>query len=83
MLYKPLFHLSSHLRQLYISKRQSSSVLKVGMVYMGTVHISRYLKENLVLATDKRLQVISNVVLFITVMYNANEPKNKAILSLK
>ena len=32
------------------------------------VHVSRRLKEELAWATDKQLQVISNIMLFITVI---------------
>ena len=37
-------------------------------MYVGIVHILRYLKEELVCATDKQCGVISNVMLFKTVM---------------
>ena len=37
------------------------------MAYVG-VHVSRRLKEELAWATDKRLQVISNIMLFKTVI---------------
>ena len=37
------------------------------MAYVG-VHVSRRLKEELVRATDKELQVISNIMLFKTVI---------------
>ena len=32
------FHFNSHIKPLYISKRQSASVIKVGVAYMG-IHI--------------------------------------------
>ena len=38
-----------------------------GVAYVG-VHVSRRLKEELAWATDKRLQVISNIMLFKTVV---------------
>ena len=37
------------------------------MAYVG-IHVSRQLKEELAWATDKRLQVISNIMLFKTVI---------------
>ena len=49
---KPLLHCNRHLKQLYIIvTRWNASVIKVGVMYMG-VHILRYLKEELVWATD-------------------------------
>ena len=42
-------------------------VIKVDVVYMN-VRISRYFKEELVWAIDKRLRVISNIMLFKTVI---------------
>ena len=44
VLYKPLLHLYSHLKQPPIGNKMKRSVIKVGVVYMG-VHISRRLKE--------------------------------------
>ena len=46
------------------------SFIKVGVVYMN-VHVSKCLKE-LVWATDKRLWVISNKMLFKTVIPQRN-----------
>ena len=66
-LYKPLLRLCSHLKQPYISNKTNTSVIKVGMVRVG-VHISRRLKEERAWATYKRFQVISNIVLFKTVI---------------
>ena len=67
-LYKPLLHIYSHLKQLYISNKTKRSVVKVSVAYMG-VCISRHLKEELAWATDKKwLQVISNIMLFKTVI---------------
>ena len=60
-LYKPLLYFYSHLKQLYISNRQGTSVINVGVVSIG-VHISRHLKEELACARDKQLWVISNKV---------------------
>ena len=42
-------------------------VKKVGVVYMN-VHVSRHLKQELAWAIDKWLQVISNAMLFKTVL---------------
>ena len=47
--------------------RQSTSVIKVCVAYMG-IQVLRQLKEELTRATDKRLQIISNVMLFKTTM---------------
>ena len=43
--------------------RQNASVINVGVVCVG-VHILRRLKQDLAWATYKRLQVISNIMLF-------------------
>ena len=52
---KPLLHCNRHLKQLYIIvTRWNASVIKVGVAYVG-VHILRYLKEELVWATNKWL----------------------------
>ena len=52
---KPWIHFNRHLKQLYIIvTRWNASVIKVGVAYVG-VHILRYLKEELVWATDKWL----------------------------
>ena len=40
---------------------------KVGVVHMG-VHISRHLKDEMALAADKQLRVISNRLIFETVI---------------
>ena len=37
--------------------------IKVGVAYVG-IHVSRHLKEELTLATDKWLWVFSNIILF-------------------
>ena len=47
------------------------------------VHVSRHLKEELAWAIDKRLQVISNKMLFKTATYTTMKLKNKAVLNLK
>ena len=46
------------------------------------IHVSRRLKEELAWATDKRLQVISNIMLFKTVISLCKKLKNKAVLSV-
>ena len=42
-------------------------VIKVGVAYVK-VHVSRHLKQELAWAIDKRLLVISNIMLFETVI---------------
>ena len=51
--------------------KQSASVIKVGVAYMN-VYISRHLKEELAWVIDKRLQVISNKMLFKAVVPPGN-----------
>ena len=52
-----------------IGTRRSPSVIKVGVVYMNIyIHVLRHLKEKLALVIDKGLQVISNKMLFKTVV---------------
>ena len=64
MLYKPLLHCNSHLKQLYSEvTRRSASVIKVGVVDVD-VRVSSHLKEELTWAIDKRLRVISTIMLF-------------------
>ena len=46
-------------------------------------HVLRHFKVELALATYKRLQVISNILLFTTVSYTSKELKNRAILSFQ
>ena len=46
------------------------------------VCITRLLKEELAWATDKWLQVISNIILFKAVNYTTKKLKNKAAISL-
>ena len=56
----PLLHCNGRLKQV---TRWSASVIKVGVVNVH-VHISSHLKEELDWATDKRLQVITIIMLF-------------------
>ena len=41
VLYKPLFHYNSYLKQLYISNKIECFIIKLGVVYRGIVHISK------------------------------------------
>ena len=66
-LHKLLLHFYNHLKQLYISSKTGSSVIKVSVAYVY-VPISRCLKQELAWATDKLLWVISNIMLFKTVI---------------
>ena len=50
--------------------------MKVGVVYVG-VHMSRCLKEELAWATNKRLWVISNIMI-----YTTKKLRNIAVLYL-
>ena len=59
VLYQSLLHLSQLLFSCTKVTRWSASVIKVGMVYVGVVHVSRYLKEELTWGTDKQLRVIN------------------------
>ena len=54
-------HLPKYVQRLESSKvaKQSSSVIKVGVAYVD-IHISRYLQQELTLAADEWLWVISN-----------------------
>ena len=45
-------------------------------------NVLRKLTEELAWATDKQLQVISNIMLFKTVTYTTKKLKNKAVLGL-
>ena len=49
--YEPLVALTGLVKQLYISNKQSASVIKVG--------VSRHLKEELAQAIDRQFQFIS------------------------
>ena len=51
--------------------RRSASVIKVGMAYVN-IRVSRRLKEELAWGIDKRLRVISNKMLFKTVVPQRN-----------
>ena len=62
--YKVLIHCNSSCTRV---KRQCVLVIKVGVAYMN-VHVVRNLKEELAWAIDKWLWVISNTVLFKTVI---------------
>ena len=65
-LYKPFLHNYSHSKQLYIHAkvtRWNASVIEVGVV-----QISRLLKEKVAWATDKWIRIISNIMLYKTVM---------------
>ena len=64
--------------------RWSASVIKVGVVDVD-VHVSSHLKEELTWAIDKRLWVISTIMLFKNSKSTKelNKLKNKAILNLK
>ena len=66
-LYKPLLCLYSHLKQPYISNRTKRLSYKGGRGMLD-VHVSRHLKEELAWATYKQLRVISNIMLFKTVI---------------
>ena len=58
MLYKSLFHCNNHLKHPKLSKRRSTSVIKVGMVDIDIL-VSSHLKEELAWTVDKWLRVIS------------------------
>ena len=64
--------------------RQSASVIKVGVVDVD-VRVSSHLKEELTWAIDKRLWVISTIMLFKNSKSTKelNKLKNKAVLNLK
>ena len=54
----------------------------MGVVYEGAVRISRCLKEELAWAMDKRLQIISHIMLLKN-SYTTEELKCKAIFKFK
>ena len=64
--------------------RRSASVIKVGVVDVD-VRISSHLKEELTWAIDKRLSVISTIMLFKNSKSTKelNKLKNKVVLNLK
>ena len=66
-LYKPLLRLYSHLKQLPISNKTKRFSYKGGCCVRGRSR-TRRLKEELAWATYRRLQVISNIMLFKTVI---------------
>ena len=49
----------------------------------ANVKVSRYLKEELDWAIDKRLRLIINKMLFKTVSYTTKNLKNKVVFNLK
>ena len=66
MLYKALIHCTVVKSSSTSFTRQSTTVLKVGGMYVS-VRVSRRLKEELAWVIDKRLRDISNKMLFKTV----------------
>ena len=64
--------------------RRSASVIKVGVVDVD-VGVSSHIKEELTWAIDKRLWVISTIMLFKNSKSTKelNKLKNKAVLNLK
>ena len=68
VLYKPLLHLYSPLKQPYISNKMKRFSYKGGRGVCVGIHILRRLKEELAWTTYKRLRVISNIMLFKTVI---------------
>ena len=58
-----LLHCNSHLNSCSEVARRSSSVIKVGVVDID-VRVLSHLNEELTWAIDKRLRVISTVMLF-------------------
>ena len=76
MLYKVLIHCNSHQKQLTRVTRQCTSVIKMSVACMN-VRVSRHLKQELAWAIDKWLRVISNPMLFKTVIYTTKNLKNK------
>ena len=63
VLYKPLLHLYSHLKQPYISNKMKCFSYKGGSGVHGRTRVEAF-KEQLAWATYKRLRVISNTMLF-------------------
>ena len=66
-LYKSLLRLYSHLKQPYISNKTKRFSYKGGCGARGRTRIEAFKKE-LAWATYKRLRVISNIMLFKTVI---------------
>ena len=54
----------------------------MGVAYVN-VRVSKSLKEELAWAIDKRLRVVSNKMLFKTVIATTKKLKKKAVLNLK
>ena len=52
------------------------------MAYINA-NVSKHLKEELAWVIDKWLEVISDIMLFETVIYTTKKLKNKAVLKLK
>ena len=67
VLYKPLLRLCRHLKQPYISNKTKRFSHKGGCGVHGRTRIE-VLKEELTWATYKQFQVISNIMLFKTVI---------------
>ena len=70
-LYKPLLNFYSHLKQLYINNKTERFSHKGGCGVCGSTHIKAF-KEEVAWATDRRLRVISNIMLFKTVILLRN-----------
>ena len=62
-LYKELIHCSSHYKQLYVSNKTEHFSYKGGCGISECMHIEMF-KRRASLGIDKRLQVISNKMLF-------------------
>ena len=67
VLYKALIHCNSRQKQLYFSNKMELFSIKVDVAYVN-VSVSKQLKEKLAWAIDKRLQIITNKMLFKTVI---------------
>ena len=67
MLYKSLILCNRRLKQMYLSNETVRFSYKGGCGVRAQ-YVSRRLKEKLAWATDKRLQVINNIILFKTVI---------------
>ena len=59
----PLLHCNYHFKQLWVNNKMERFSLKVGVVEVG-VRILSHLKEELAWVVDKRLWVISTIMLF-------------------
>ena len=58
MQYKAFIHYNSHYKQLYLSNKESTSVIKVGVAYVN-ICISRHLTEDLDWAMDKNFGLVA------------------------